>query len=473
MRALAAIVLLAGTLSSARAGDMAGCRSQLGIGRAAGACSGLLATADRPIRTDPDEFQKPATILTGHLYAGRVAEAEKQLLRYVTAHPADQEGFYALGAARFLGAIERLGQSLHRHGLQRPGGEFLAPGLPFLRFPVPSNPAPENLTYDKARAILQTFITDLAAADASLSRVDAPNVSLPLNLGLVRLDLDSDGTAGPEEALWQVFAKVSSLSIQESQARQFLLRFDAGDAAWMRGYSHLLRAMSEFLLAHDWREGFERAFHQFFPGSGMPYAQLDELLRRHWDEYRKCLEAGGTDCRDRRPGDRSASFMDPQFGLIADLLAFIHLAHWPVVEPGRMARVLDHLETVVAMSRQSWRLILAETDDDHEWIPNPLQTGMLPGMRIDRQIIDGWLGFMSELDGMLQGRILLGHWRLARGINLRRVFLEPTTFDPILWAQGSAALPYLEEGPLARSDTWRRLQQIFAGDFFRYAVWLN
>ena len=323
--------------------------------------------------------------------------------------------------------------------------------------------------------MLQTFVTDLAAADASLSKVDDRDVSLPINIGLIRLDLTGDGTAAPEEALWRVFAMVSSLPIDEAQAKQFLLRFDAGDASWMRGYGHLMRAISEFLLAHDWHAGFDQAFHQFFPNSGMPYAVLNELQNAQkplWDEFRKCQEAGGTSCWEKRPG-ASAPVIDPGAGLIADLLAFIHLAHWPVAEPRRMESVLNHLEMMVAMSRQSWKRILSETDDDHEWIPKPAETGMLPGMRINQQILDGWLSFMDQLDGMLQGNILLGHWRLVRGINLRRVFLEPTTFDPILWGQGSAALPYLEDGAMAQGDTWRRLVQVFGGDFFRYAIWLN
>jgi hypothetical protein len=58
-------------------------------------------------------------------------------------------------------------------------------------------------------------------------------------------------------------------------------------------------------------------------------------------------------------------------------------------------------------------------------------------------------------------------------MNLRRLFLEPTTFDLVLLIQGSAALPYLEDGELTESDTWRRIMQVFGGDFFRYAVWFN
>ena len=429
-----------------------------------GADGALSATAGQP--------GPGGEILAKNLYAGNVTQAQTELSQYLAAHTLDQEARYALGVARLVGAIERLGQSLHRYGLESPHNGFQ---VPFLRFPVPSNPQPEQLTYEKARTALQTFVADLAAADESLAKIDDPKASLPINIGLVRLDLNDDGKAEPNEALWQVFARVSSQQITEQQASTFELRFDAGDAAWMRGYTHVLRAMAEFLLAHDWQEGFDRTMHRFFPRSQLPYAGLDaliELQRPHWDAFNQCQAANRENpyqCWDKRPQNA----INPDFVEGADLLAFIHLMHWPVKEPERMQRVLHHLKMMAVTSRESWRLILAETDNDHEWIPSPVQTGMIPGMVVTQQIVDGWLQFLDQFDAVLDGKLLLGHWRLPKGINIRRIFIEPRTFDPILWLQGSAALPYQEDGPLAQSDSWRRLQQIFGGNFFSYAVWLN
>jgi hypothetical protein len=129
---------------------------------------------------------------------------------------------------------------------------------------------------------------------------------------------------------------------------------------------------------------------------------------------------------------------------------------------------------MVVMSRLSWSRIMAETDDDHEWIPNPNQTGVVPGMRVTPEIVQGWLGFLDQFDAILQGKTLVAHWRLTKGINLRRVFLNPPkVFDPILWAQGTAAIPYVEDGPMATGDSWQRMAQVFEGNFFSYAIWLN
>ena len=76
---------------------------------------------------------------------------------------------------------------------------------------------------------------------------------------------------------------------------------------------------------------------------------------------------------------------------------------------------------------------------------------------------------------VLQGRKLLPHWRVkdGRGINLKKVFEEPRTFDLVLWAHGAAAMPYLEEGQLVTSETARSLNAVFQGRFLAFAVWFQ
>ena len=63
---------------------------------------------------------------------------------------------------------------------------------------------------------------------------------------------------------------------------------------------------------------------------------------------------------------------------------------------------------------------------------------------------------------------LQGNW-----IGLGPASLVQRTFDPILWAQGSAALPYLEDGPMTDAQTWNRIMGMFEGNFLGYAVWFN
>jgi hypothetical protein len=160
---------------------------------------------------------------------------------------------------------------------------------------------------------------------------------------------------------------------------------------------------------------------------------------------------------------------------IADLIALIHLINLPVVEAPRMRAALGHLESVIGLSRQSWKDLLAETDDDHEWIPNPKQSGVIPNVRITPDMVNGWSQFLDEAEAILQGKKLVPFWRTVdgRGINLRRVFTEPRTLDLVLWAQGTAAQPYLEEGPVSTPAVWARFNRLFQGEFLGFALWFN
>lgn len=104
-----------------------------------------------------------------------------------------------------------------------------------------------------------------------------------------------------------------------------------------------------------------------------------------------------------------------------------------------MTACWERLRMVVETSRESWNFIRAETDD------------------------------------LLQGRRLVPFWRkgVTQGINLKRVFLEPRGFDLVMWVQGTAAVPYLEDGPQTRPEVWQRLQRVFRGEFVGFALWFN
>ena len=82
---------------------------------------------------------------------------------------------------------------------------------------------------------------------------------------------------------------------------------------------------------------------------------------------------------------------------------------------------------------------------------------------------------MDEAEAVLQGQKLVPFWRrgFKEGVNLQRVFTEPRPFDLVLWVQGTAALPYLEDGEQTSPETWRRFQRVFRGEFLGVAVWVN
>jgi hypothetical protein len=381
------------------------------------------------------------------LRAGELMALQADLVKRLEAAPADDQVRFALGTTKFIMAIEHMAQSMYRHGLQPPRG--FETSFPLFRFPVPRNPNPEKLDYQKMRAVFQRTVDALGAADAILAKVGPGDVKLPIAISLARLDLNGDGKSEDGEALWQVLdASLGGGNITAEAAERFIITFDRADVAWLRGYTHLLSALMEFMLAHDWQPSFDSSFHMLFPNAGLPNAILNDIPKRP-DEW---FDAGP----------------------IADVIAFVHLAHWPVAEPERLKAALGHLESVSSLSRESWGYILKETDDEAEWIPSPAQkNGALPGMTISQTTVDGWMLFLDEFDAILGGKKLIPHWRLNKGINFRRVFTQPRPFDPILWAQGSAALPYLEDGPLTNEQTWNNIMEMMEGNFLGYAVWFN
>ncbi|PSB34712.1 hypothetical protein C7B82_01970 [Stenomitos frigidus ULC18] len=381
------------------------------------------------------------------LMTGKFAEGEAAMLARLKETPEDDQARFSLGVTQLMSGVERLTQSLYRYGLRH---NSLTSVLPFLRLPIPENPKPQVIRYEDTRQILQTFLNDLATVRTTLAPIKDPKIKLPLKLSLIRLDLNGDGKVEPTESLWRIFATINRLRVTEQQAKGFTITFDAADAIWLQGYTNLLGAIGEFALAHDGQEFFNALAHVVFTKPETPYP---------------FLVAG-------RPEPSQFSFGGIE---AVDIVAFVHLLHFPIAEPARMATALQHLQTTTALSRQSWKLITAETDNDREWLPNPKQKGVIPGARITQAMIDSWLAFLDQADGLMAGKTLVPFWRSReiRGVNLRKAFLEPRTTDVVLWLQGTAAAPYLEVGKMTDRQAWTQLAQTFRGQFFSFAAWFN
>jgi hypothetical protein len=383
-----------------------------------------------------------AVLVERYLREGRLAEGVTAVTAHLQEHPHEATGRYGLGVLKLLRAVENLAQNLHRYGLKS-----TSPQLPFVRLPVPDNPDPDPLTHEKWCALLQQFNDELDRAAEALAQVDDLEVKLRLPVGMIRMDLDGDGEAEPNETFWKVFTAVAWRAAKLSnEQKEFPIGFDRADVHWMIGYTHLLRALVEVWLAHDTEEFYDQTAHFFFEGADSPY---------------ETLSTG----RDDR------GFNADQ---IAEAIAAIHLVHFRPTHPERLHRAREHLMDMIGQSRQCWKHALAETDDDREWIPNAKQTSLTP-LTVDAQQIDAWGRFLDEAEAVLRGQKLLPHWRVrdGRGINLKRVFEEPRTLDLVLWAHGAAAIPYLEEGPLVTPETARSLTAAFQGRFLAFAVWFQ
>ncbi len=385
--------------------------------------------------------KQAAPLVEQFLQNGRLAEGEKALAEAIKKSPEADELKFQLGALQFVRAVEHVAQSINSYGLNNFQGIIPLPGVP-----AASSHPPKAISYDDCRKIMENWLSDLQRVEATLAQVKKADVKLPIHFALIRLDLDGDGKADEDETMWKIFARMGGGSTAESAA-DFYIAFDLADALWLRGYCHLLMAIDEFFLAHDFHELIERAGHVIFARVKSPYEYLQTGP--------KIFEMGHID--------------------IADVIAFVHLMNFPVKDAARLKNVLTHLESMTRLSREMWKLVLAETDDDHEWIPNPKQTSPIPGGKVTEEMVKDWMIFLDEADDILAGKKLVPFWRTSdgRGVNIHKIFTEPRPFDLVLWVQGSAAAPYLEKGPVTTPEVWRHLQQTFEGNFIGFAIWFN
>jgi hypothetical protein len=345
-----------------------------------------------------------------------------------------------------VAAVEHLSQGLYRYGLEPPDSSTFV-----LRLPVPHNPSPEPVTYEGLRAVLATFVDDLGKADATLADLDAGEVRIPVDLARVRYDANGDGTAGDDELLIAILDRMVGGGLLPEAGTgagdvSFVVGFDRADAYWLEGYAQAMMALTQFWLGYDFSQTFDLTFHRFFPAS--PFTFRDATATHDPDSYFDSYE-------------------------IADAITLIHTINWPVADPERIRDSLAHLKRMIALSRLDWQAIEAETDSDREWIPGPHQIGVLPNMVVTEEQVAAWRAVLDETEAALDGKMLVGHWRMREGFNLRRVFEEPRPFDLVLWIAGPAALPYLEEGPVMQASDWTQTLRAFGGAFPLYLFWFN
>lgn len=377
----------------------------------------------------------------------------------VRQRPGDATEQFRMGIIQFLRALEGLGQDHYRYGLM--SGRRMT--VPLMRLPLPENPEPEALSYEDARAVVQRLLDRLNEAQQTLSAINPNGIRLPVDLATVSLDLNADGNHAKEESLLAISVAVQRVgrSTEEKVPDTFPVTFDDGDVPWLEGYCHVLAAFCEFVLAHDWRDHFERSAILFYPKAVTPYQFL-------YDEPQP-----------------SATNLDNH--AILNIIAFLHCINYECAEPARMKSALQHLESMITCSRRSWKLIEAETDDDREWLPHSGQTSIMGSLQMTQQIVSGWKDVLDEFELILQGKKLLPFWRgipggrltgqlqfnRKLGINVRRIFTEPRRFDLALWAHGSGLQAFLEEGETTSPDDWRKFNQAFGGRFWNFAFWIN
>lgn len=414
------------------------------------------------IQPDPDKALATSKYLINEfLPKATLAEALVAQQTIVESQPGDHNEKFRLGMMQFLRALEGLGQDHHRFGLM--SGQRMT--IPLMRLPVPPNDNPEKLTYQEARSIVRRLLNRLTDAQQTLAsiKIDGTEIRVPVDLTKLALDLNNDGTYSDSESILYISAAVQrgGRPVTTAMPESFPVMFDNADVSWLEGYTHVLSTFCEVALAHDWKKHFDTSAILFYPNVETPF----EFLKAETRE----------------------SVMSLSTASIFDIVAFLHNINFECKQPKRMLAALEHMESVIACSRKTWAMIEAETDDEREWLPGPKQTSIMGSLRITQQIVGGWQDVTDEFEALLQGKKLAPFWRGTQsgringpqawnkkiGINVRKIFTEPSNFDLALWIHGSGLQPYLEEGDISSPEDWRKFNRAFGNRFWNFAFWIN
>lgn len=415
------------------------------------------------VLTDARADDQVATRLCDILYQGRLAQGEIELQAKLAANTKGEALRASLGIVQFIKAVEELSQDYYRFGMEPQRG--IAIGNMLVQ--RTSNPNPEPISYTDARGILERFEQRLTKAEKTLSEFSFSGIKLPIDVTRIYLDLNNDGEMTGNVPLWSIISvgALGNPNTATISGNSVTIAFDDADILWLRGYIHVMLGTVNMALAHDWKDAFERTAHLFFskPKSSFPFL-LAEGEQRNWS-----------------------------INQIADVIAFIHVINFEVIEPKRMAAALGHFEQVIALSRTTWKWIREETDNDREWLPGPTQNSVVLADRVGGPLGANWEKVLDRTELVLQGKELIPFWRgyaggnalvffnnssnmkfhPELGVNLRKVFTQPKRFDLVLWIQGTGAAPFLEKGNTIDLQAWQDLSQSFGGRLPFFSFWIN
>jgi len=387
-----------------------------------------------------------------YLYEGKLAAGEKALTAHIADHDSDDEARLGLAAIQLFGAFERLGTDMHKYGL-RTKSLFLPMPAEWKKL-MPENPKPEKITYLAYRQMVQKLVDDANRIDSTLAKIKDAKVKLPIQLGKVRIDLFGQG----KMVSVAMFIEALGMRAEAKLVGNLPVTFDYSDVAWLRGYCNFVAGAGETILALNTQPVFRNVAHRLFRNP-------DTITKRQLQTYEKRI--------DKTPEGKT-----PEMSLAA------FLCKVPVKEPARLKKALAHFEAMMGHSLEMWTRILAETDNDNEWIPNPRQRGAF-GSPITAEMVSIMQTTLTETKELLKGNKVLtpppnplvravgGNQPQGQpqiGVNVRKMFTNPPkVFDVPAMLVGPGLLPYIQQGtptPLTGQPMIDRITRVFPGSQF-------
>lgn len=354
-----------------------------------------------------------------YLHSGQLVLGEQVLERELKKNPKNDQLRFGLGVLRLALGIERMSQTMHEYGAKSNDLFGIAPVL--------ENPDPNTITYTKLRGLLDDGRRGFLGIDATLAGITDNNVMLPLRLAKIKLDLDGDGKA-TDDFSTILLKFLGNRPEFLTKNPDFLVHFDRGDVAWLRSYCHVAAGTIDFILSIDLKTEFELNELGPFPKVRPKFAGTEDERKEKLQKAREVIR---------------------------------------FAEPARLTRVREHFVMVAKLNRETWRYIRAETDNDHEWLPNPKQTSVI-GLPINAAMVDGWLEAMDELESILEGKKLLPIGLLVptegKGLNLKTVLDDPpASLDLSKLRIKGVDAKYLEKGADADMNKLFAAFRLFEG----------
>ncbi len=356
----------------------------------------------------------------------------------------DPNTLFALGGIRFLRAIEKTLQLRWQHNAAIEDLD-----MPVLRLPVPPNPEARPFYAGLITDLFEELSRDMEKSREALSAIpEDASVALAIDLRDIWFDVNMNGQREPEEDLVVIAANTvlprRGGADDAGMPAEMVVKFDTADAAWLSAYTHLLSGISDLVLAYD------------------PTGPIQTVM----DSRERLAQLRG----DVPP----ANAMDMQIGHFVDNFAMVYGALRQEPDASRTRSARQHFLSMIADNKRFWEAVARESDNDREWIPNDNQNAAL-GFEVPRGAGEAWLRVLQDGEDILNGRQLIPFWRInpAGGVNVRKMFEEPTGVDIVGWVQGHGLLPYLEQGPVANGESLRAFERLVSGRSPLFAVLFN
>ena len=363
-----------------------------------------------------------------YLSSGQLSRGELALSVELETQPQNDQLRFGLGFLQVVRAFERVGQSLHEYGAK-------SSRQLIFDVPIKPNPNPTTINFVRFRRIWEDFYERLSVAESTLAMIQDDSVKSPLKLTEVNFDLDFDGQSTDRfhEILLRGFNERQFLFLKDNP--DFLVTFDRGDVCWMRAYCHLIMGIIDIALSIADETSFD--------------LWSDEIFAKPQNPFR-----GSEDERWKRSNELTEKTT--------------------VYEPQRLHRFRMHLLQVIQLNQQAWKWIRLETDDDHEWLPNPQQQSVI-GLPVRDEMIDTWLNMLAELKLLFEGERLFpeifSERKNNKHLNIKRLLDDPPHQFNLL---GSPPEKYYEEGALIDiSVFWLALRMFSEPGMHGYPAWFN